>query len=98
MLRARRACARNSAVDTVRWRCGFPAGVEDGFLSGRVESLPVIGALGGAAINYAFARHFHDLARGHFTVRRLERTYGRAMAQAEYEMRARAIASKRDAP
>jgi hypothetical protein len=62
------------------------------------QSLPIIGALGGAAINYAFARHFHDLARGHFTVRRLERTYGRAMVQREYEVRAGLMTSKRDAP
>ena len=60
------------------------------------QSLPVIGALGGAAINYAFSRHFHDLARGHFTVRRLERTYGPEMVQREYEVRAGAPASKRD--
>lgn len=52
------------------------------------QSLPIIGAIGGAAINYAFARHFHDLARGHFTVRRLERAYGRELVQAEYGLRA----------
>lgn len=51
------------------------------------QSLPIIGALGGAAINYAFARHFHDLARGHFTVRRLERAYGRELVRREYELR-----------
>lgn len=51
------------------------------------QSLPIIGAIGGAAINYAFARHFHDLARGHFTVRRLERTYGSELVRREYEVR-----------
>jgi hypothetical protein len=51
------------------------------------QSLPIIGAIGGAAINYAFARHFHDLARGHFTVRRLERTYGRELVRREYGLR-----------
>lgn len=49
------------------------------------QSIPVIGALGGAAINYAFAEHFIGLARGHFTVRRLERTYGADIVRAEYE-------------
>ena len=51
------------------------------------QSLPIIGAVGGAAINYAFARHFHDLARGHFTVRRLERAYGRELVRREYGLR-----------
>jgi hypothetical protein len=53
------------------------------------QSLPLIGALGGAAINYAFARHFEDLARGHFTVRRLERAYGAQTVAAAYERLAR---------
>jgi hypothetical protein len=50
-----------------------------------VQTLPVIGALGGAAVNYAFIDHFQDVARGHFTVRRLERTYGKEIVRAEYE-------------
>lgn len=41
------------------------------------QALPVVGALGGAAVNYAFIEHFQDVARGHFTVRRLERLYGK---------------------
>jgi hypothetical protein len=48
------------------------------------QSLPVIGALGGAAVNYAFLEHFQDIARGHFTVRRLERIYGKDIIQKEY--------------
>lgn len=48
------------------------------------QSLPVIGALGGAAVNYAFLEHFQDVARGHFTVRRLERVYGKDLVQKEY--------------
>ena len=39
-------------------------------------SVPVIGALGGAAVNTLFMDHFQDVAEGHFTVRRLERSYG----------------------
>ena len=35
------------------------------------QTLPIVGALGGAAVNYAFIDHFQDVARGHFTVRRL---------------------------
>jgi hypothetical protein len=49
------------------------------------QTLPVIGALGGAFVNYAFIEHFQDVARGHFTVRRLERLYGRDIVRAEYE-------------
>jgi hypothetical protein len=41
------------------------------------QALPVIGALGGAAVNYAFIEHFQEIARGHFSVRRLERKYGK---------------------
>jgi EcsC protein family len=41
------------------------------------QTIPVIGALGGAAINYAFIDHFQSVARGHLTVRRLERKYGK---------------------
>src|SRR5712691_4608181 len=49
------------------------------------QTLPLIGALGGGAVNYAFVEHFQDVARGHFTVRRLERAYGKIVVQAEYE-------------
>ena len=49
------------------------------------QAVPVIGAVGGAALNVAFTEHFQTLARGHFTVRRLERTYGQAQVRAEYE-------------
>jgi hypothetical protein len=49
------------------------------------QSVPLIGAAGGAAINYAFADHFQTLARGHFTVLRLERRYGARIIHAEYE-------------
>ncbi len=49
------------------------------------QALPVIGALGGAAVNYAFIQHFQEVARGHFTVRRLERVYGKNVVRTEYE-------------
>ena len=38
--------------------------------------VPILGAAGGAVINTLFINHFQDMARGHFTVRRLERVYG----------------------
>lgn len=49
------------------------------------QAIPVLGAAGGAAINYAFAAHFQSIASGHFTIRRLERVYGAALVRAEYE-------------
>ena len=49
------------------------------------QTLPVFGAIGGAAVNYAFIAHFQDIAQAHFTVRRLERAYGKTRVRAEYE-------------
>jgi hypothetical protein len=49
------------------------------------QATPAIGAVGGAAINFAFIEHFQSLAKGHFTVRRLERVYGDAYVRSEYQ-------------
>lgn len=49
------------------------------------QAVPVLGAIGGAAVNAAFMDHFQSLAHGHFTVRRLERAYGRDAVRAAYE-------------
>jgi hypothetical protein len=49
------------------------------------QILPVVGALGGAAVNYAFIDHFQEVARAHFTVRRLERNYGKDTVHVAYE-------------
>lgn len=49
------------------------------------QAVAVVGALSGAAINLAFTEHFQEIARGHFTVRRLERVYGSDVVRAEYE-------------
>jgi hypothetical protein len=49
------------------------------------QAVPVVGALGGAAVNYAFIEHFQEVAQGHFTVRRLERLYGKGVVRMEYE-------------
>ncbi|HAV64643.1 MAG TPA: peptidase [Verrucomicrobiales bacterium] len=40
------------------------------------KAVPVIGAAAGSAINVLFTSHFQAMARGHFIVRRLEKTYG----------------------
>jgi hypothetical protein len=49
------------------------------------QTVAVIGAVGGAAINLAFVEHFQELARGHFTIRRLERAYGPEPVRSEFD-------------
>jgi hypothetical protein len=48
------------------------------------QSLPIVGAAGGALINALFIDHFQDVGRGHFIVRRLERTYDPELVRREY--------------
>ncbi len=48
------------------------------------QAVPILGAIGGAAVNAAFAEHFQTLARGHFIVRRLEREHGPSLVAFEY--------------
>ena len=48
------------------------------------QMVPLIGAVGGAAINTIFIDHFQSVARGHFVVRRLERKYGEALVRDKY--------------
>jgi hypothetical protein len=36
-------------------------------------------------INTVFIDHFQDMARGHFTVRRLEKFYGKELVRQEYD-------------
>lgn len=49
------------------------------------QAIPLIGALGGLLINTVFMDHFQDMARGHFTIRRLERIYGKELVRREYD-------------
>ena len=56
------------------------------------QAVPVIGAFGGAVVNYAFIDHFQTIARGHFAVRRLERAYGKDIVRAEYDRMREAVA------
>ena len=48
------------------------------------QSVPLIGAAGGAAINILFIKHFQDVARGHFIVRRLEAKFGQGVVRDAY--------------
>ena len=58
------------------------------------QAAPIIGAAAGAAVNLAFLAHFRGVARGHFMLRRLERTYGVATVRSAWD----ALAETRDAP
>nr|WP_246545709.1 EcsC family protein [Pelotalea chapellei] len=49
------------------------------------QAVPLVGAVGGAAINALFIDHFQDMARGHFIVRRLERIHGQEMVRRHYD-------------
>ncbi|WP_322999789.1 EcsC family protein [Castellaniella sp.] len=48
------------------------------------QAVPALGAAGGALVNTLFINHFQDMARGHFTVRRLERKYGVEVVRTAY--------------
>lgn len=69
---AERGLAREGAPATIRFitqvavRFGIP--VSEKVMA---QSVPVLGAAGGAVINLLFIDHFQDIARGHFIVRRL---------------------------
>ncbi len=49
-----------------------------------LQAVPIIGAASGAIINTLFIEHFQNMARGHFTVRRLEKIYGEEPVRLAY--------------
>lgn len=49
------------------------------------QMVPILGAATGAVVNLIFLEHFQDIARAHFTMRRLERVYGEQLVRSEYE-------------
>ncbi|MBE7198009.1 MAG: EcsC family protein [Parafilimonas terrae] len=55
------------------------------------QAVPILGAVGGAAVNTAFMNHFQATARAHFTIRRLERIYGAPAVRAAYEIEKAAL-------
>lgn len=48
------------------------------------QATPVIGAAGGATINYLFTDFYQDIASAHFTIRRLERKYTPELIESEF--------------
>jgi hypothetical protein len=58
------------------------------------QAAPIVGAAAGVAVNLAFLAHFRAIARGHFTLRRLERMHGKAAVRAAWD----SLATGRDEP
>ena len=50
-----------------------------------MQAIPILGAATGALINTLFIEHFQNMARGHFTVRRLEKIHGAEPVRLAYE-------------
>ncbi len=48
------------------------------------ESIPIIGAAGGALINAAFTHHFNQAAKFHFGIKQLEERYGQSKIRKAY--------------
>ena len=49
------------------------------------ESVPIIGSIGGSAINSLFSEHYSCVARYHFGIRSLERKYGKNRIRTIYD-------------
>ena len=49
------------------------------------QMVPVAGALSAGLMNLIFMNHYQDVARGHFIIRRLERTHGIEQIKQAYE-------------
>jgi hypothetical protein len=48
------------------------------------QAVPIIGAAGGAVLNWLFMSHYQQMAQGHFTIRRLERLYPSDLVERRY--------------
>lgn len=49
------------------------------------QSLPVVGAVSGASVNFLFIQHYQKMANAHFLIRALERQYGEALVEEYYK-------------
>lgn len=58
------------------------------------QAVPLIGAAFGVALNNAFLSHYRELARAHFTIRRLERAYGERRVHAAAQALADILAER----
>ncbi|WP_338357510.1 EcsC family protein [Yeosuana marina] len=48
------------------------------------QAIPIMGAVGGGTINLVFINHFQNIAKAHFTIRKLERKYGNDLVMSTY--------------
>jgi hypothetical protein len=49
------------------------------------QSLPIIGAVSGASVNFLFIKHYQKMAKAHFSIRALERIYGSKTVEKRYK-------------
>lgn len=94
LAKATRDAARHLAGKTVTGKLAAPVARLLSTISSRfsvavtekiaAQAIPAVGALGGATINLIFINHFQNVARGHFTMRRLGRTYDEQVLTAAY--------------
>ncbi|TRZ42269.1 EcsC family protein [Robertkochia solimangrovi] len=61
----------------------FSVQVSEKFMA---QAVPVAGAVGGGTVNFVFIQHFQKMARAHFVIRRLERSYGFETVKKAYEL------------
>ncbi len=47
--------------------------------------VPAVGAVSGGVINVMFMHHFQEMAKGHFSIKRLEKTYGSEAVRKKYD-------------
>lgn len=77
---------------SAQWLAKFAAGIASR-LQARVgqkflaETVPIVGAIGGGAINYAFTDFFIRAADFHFGIRAMEKRCGHQLVQSELEKR-----------
>ncbi|MEQ8208756.1 MAG: EcsC family protein [Lacipirellulaceae bacterium] len=55
------------------------------------QAVPILGAIGGGTVNTLFIDHYQKTAEAHFSVRKLQRKYGKIVIQQAYEHIATAI-------
>jgi len=65
------------------------------------RAIPVVGAVAGGSLNYAFMDYYQQMARVHFTLREMERRYDQEQVRACMDRlteQARAAAKRRPRP
>jgi hypothetical protein len=74
------APAAAQLINKIALRFGVPVTQKVAF-----QAVPVIGALSGASLNLLFTQYFQNIAKVHFSIRRLERRFGREVVREVYQ-------------